>query len=86
MSDYRIEAATKEEWAERALRAEVALVKALGVLEKISAYDHQKTAMNCLLYYLPTRNMLSLQESLLSIAATDTQAWAKAAIAQIKRS
>lgn len=33
MTDYRIEAATKEEWAERALRAEVKLAKAVGTLE-----------------------------------------------------
>jgi hypothetical protein len=29
MTDYRIEAATKEEWAERALRAEAKLAKAV---------------------------------------------------------
>ena len=37
MSDYRIEAATKEEWAERALKAEAKLsnaVEALGLLDK----------------------------------------------------
>ena len=34
MSDYRIEAATKEEWAERALRAEAKLAKAVADLAK----------------------------------------------------
>lgn len=35
MSDYRIEAATKEEWAERALRAEAKLAKAAEALATI---------------------------------------------------
>jgi len=34
MSDYRVEAATKEEWAERALRAEAELAKAVADLAK----------------------------------------------------
>lgn len=32
MSDYRIEAATKEEWVNRALNAEAKLIKAMNVL------------------------------------------------------
>jgi hypothetical protein len=36
MTDYRIEAATKEEWAERALRAETKLQKAVEALEEIA--------------------------------------------------
>ena len=35
MSDYRIEAATKEEWAARAFAAEERLAKALEALEKL---------------------------------------------------
>jgi hypothetical protein len=38
MSDYRIEAATKEEWAERALRAEAKLQKAVEALGGIEIY------------------------------------------------
>ena len=34
MSDYRIEAATKEEWAERALAAEAKLAKAVETLKR----------------------------------------------------
>ena len=34
MSDYRIEAATKEDWAERAMRAEAKLAKAVADLAK----------------------------------------------------
>lgn len=37
MIDYRIEAATKEEWAERALRAEAKLAKAIDALEWIGS-------------------------------------------------
>jgi hypothetical protein len=49
MSDYRIEAATKEEWAERALRAEADLRKmALDYLaaegQAAEAYQAQLTA------------------------------------------
>jgi len=36
MSDYRVEAASKEEWAERALRAEAKLAKAVEALQRIS--------------------------------------------------
>jgi hypothetical protein len=35
MSDYRIDAATKEEWAIRALNAEAKLAKAVGALREI---------------------------------------------------
>lgn len=35
MSDYRIEAATKEEWANRAFNAEAKLDKAMGALREI---------------------------------------------------
>lgn len=35
MSNYHIEAATKEEWAERALYAEAKLIKALKLFEEI---------------------------------------------------
>jgi len=35
MSDYRIEAATKEEWAIRAMNAETKLAKAVEALQKI---------------------------------------------------
>jgi hypothetical protein len=35
MTDYRIEAGTKEEWAERALRAEAALAKAVEALQSV---------------------------------------------------
>jgi hypothetical protein len=45
MSDYLIEAATKEEWAERALRAEAALAKAVSALNVIDALDPE-TAIN----------------------------------------
>jgi hypothetical protein len=38
MTDYRIEAATKEEWAERALRADAKLAKAVEALEIVSNY------------------------------------------------
>jgi hypothetical protein len=40
MSDYRIEAATKEEWAIRAMNAETKLAKAVEYLRKIAAYTH----------------------------------------------
>ena len=36
MSDYRIEAATKEEWAIRALNAEAKLAKAMEALKNIA--------------------------------------------------
>jgi hypothetical protein len=36
MSDYRIEAATKEEWANRALVAEAKLAKAVEALREIA--------------------------------------------------
>ena len=39
MSDYRIEAATKEEWAARALAAEERLAKAVDTLERIVRGD-----------------------------------------------
>ena len=39
MSDYRIEAASKEEWAERALKAEAKLAKAMMVVEMIASAD-----------------------------------------------
>lgn len=38
MSDYKIEAATKEEWAERALRAEDGLDKAFDPVERPQHY------------------------------------------------
>ena len=43
MTDYRIEAATKEEWAERALRAEANAMKAsnAALLEKRRADEAQ---------------------------------------------
>ena len=40
MSDYRIEAATKEEWANRALVAEAKLAKAMAGLRKIADHKH----------------------------------------------
>jgi len=35
MDDYRIEAATKEEWASRAFNAELKIVKAIGALRLV---------------------------------------------------
>jgi hypothetical protein len=40
MSDYRIEAATKDEWANRALIAEAKLAKAVAGLRKIADHKH----------------------------------------------
>lgn len=34
MSDYRIDAATKEEWAERAMNAETRLAEVMKALER----------------------------------------------------
>ena len=42
MSDYRIEAATKEEWAERALRAEAELAKAVVFAEIVERTGHDE--------------------------------------------
>ena len=39
MSDYRVEAASKEDWAERALKAEAKLAKAMMVVEMIASAD-----------------------------------------------
>jgi hypothetical protein len=41
MSDYRIEAATKEEWAIRAMNAETKLAKAVEALQKISRHANR---------------------------------------------
>lgn len=43
MSDYLIEAATKEEWVERALRAEAKIATAIEALEMALKYN---TAMH----------------------------------------
>ena len=50
MSDYRIEAATKEEWAIRAMNAETKLAKAMEVLRPFADvlkgnYSHQPDTM-----------------------------------------
>ena len=48
MTDYRIESATKEEWAERALRAEANAMKAsnAALLEKRRADEAEAKLMN----------------------------------------
>lgn len=44
MSDYRIEAATKEEWAARALAAEAKLAEAVATLRRIMATSQVMSA------------------------------------------
>jgi hypothetical protein len=45
MSDYRIEAATKEEWALRALKAEAKLAKTVKALEFYAYVDDDQGAL-----------------------------------------
>jgi len=48
MSDYRIEAATKDEWANRALIAEAKLAKAVEALHIIDALDLKNSVSGCI--------------------------------------
>jgi len=44
MGDYRIEAATKEEWSNRAFNAEAKLAKAMEALREFKDFDDMPTS------------------------------------------
>ena len=52
MSDYRIEAASKEEWAERALKAEAVLAKAAQELEDMQKVPRSDASYGILMLML----------------------------------
>lgn len=66
---------------------EAKLAKAVEALEKISKYDHQKTAIDALKYqpiHHPVAAIDMLRESLAVIASTDMKAWVNNTLAEIK--
>lgn len=63
---------------------EAKLAKSVKVLQRIAKHDHQKSAINALVYYLPTNNLSAVKEVLDTVAETDIQAWAKSTLAKLK--
>ena len=61
--------------------------EAVEALEKISKYDHQKTAIDALKYqpiHHPVAAIDMLRESLAVIASTDMKAWVNDTLREIK--